>query len=55
MPPLKAVMIPVTPLQAKIARSFGCTKTNKAALSESCGDLKRLKRRLKKTCVDLER
>jgi glyoxylase-like metal-dependent hydrolase (beta-lactamase superfamily II) len=41
-PPLKAVLIPVTPLQQNCTL-FWCTATNKGAFVDPGGDLPRLK------------
>ena len=53
-PPLKAVIIPVTPLQQNCTLLW-CTKTNKAALSDPGGDLNRLKAAVEQHGVDLEK
>ncbi|AMO72814.1 MBL fold metallo-hydrolase [Sphingorhabdus sp. M41] len=52
--PLKAVIIPVTPLQQNCTLLW-CTKTNKAALSDPGGDLSRLKAAIDEHGVDLEK
>lgn len=52
--PLKAVIIPVTPLQQNCTLLW-CTKTNKAALSDPGGDLSRLKAAVADHGVDLEK
>ena len=52
--PLKAVIIPVTPLQQNCTLLW-CTKTNKAALSDPGGDLNRLKAAVEEHGVDLEK
>lgn len=52
--PLKAVIIPVTPLQQNCTLLW-CTKTNKAALSDPGGDLGRLKAAVAEHGVDLEK
>ena len=52
--PLKAVIIPVTPLQQNCTLLW-CTKTNKAALSDPGGDLNRLKAAVEQHAVDLEK
>lgn len=52
--PLKAVIIPVTPLQQNCTLLW-CTKTNKAALSDPGGDLNRLKAAIEEHGVDLEK
>lgn len=53
-PPMKAGIIPVTPLQQNCSLIW-CTKTNKAALIDPGGDLDRLKLGLEKTGVELEK
>jgi hydroxyacylglutathione hydrolase len=53
-PPLKAAIIPVTPLQQNCTL-FWCTQTNKAALVDPGGDLHKLKDAVAKTGVDLEK
>ena len=53
-PPMKAAIIPVTPLQQNCSLIW-CTKTNKAALTDPGGDLDRLKQGLEKTGVELEK
>jgi glyoxylase-like metal-dependent hydrolase (beta-lactamase superfamily II) len=52
--PLKAVIIPVTPLQQNCTLLW-CTRTNKAALSDPGGDLSRLKAAVEEHGVDLEK
>jgi len=52
--PLKAVIIPVTPLQQNCTLLW-CTKTNKAALSDPGGDISRLKAAVDEHGVDLEK
>ncbi|MEP2494880.1 MAG: MBL fold metallo-hydrolase, partial [Parasphingorhabdus sp.] len=52
--PLKAVIIPVTPLQQNCTLLW-CTKTNKAALSDPGGDLSRLKAAVEEHGVELEK
>jgi glyoxylase-like metal-dependent hydrolase (beta-lactamase superfamily II) len=53
-PPLKAVIIPVTPLQQNCTL-FWCTETNKAALVDPGGDLDKLKAAVAQTGVELEK
>lgn len=53
-PPMKAAIIPVTPLQQNCSLIW-CTKTNKAALIDPGGDLDRLKEGVTKAGVDLEK
>ena len=53
-PPLKAVIIPVTPLQQNCTL-FWCTETNKGALVDPGGDLDKLKDAVAKTGVQLEK
>jgi len=53
-PFIKAVIIPVTPLQQNCTLIW-CTKTNKAALSDPGGDLNRLKAAVDEHGVDLEK
>ena len=53
-PPMKAAMIPVTPLQQNCSLIW-CTKTNKAALVDPGGDLDKLKAAVKQTGVELEK
>lgn len=53
-PPMKAGIIPVTPLQQNCSLIW-CTKTNKAALIDPGGDLDRLKQGLAQTGVELEK
>ncbi|MFK7841135.1 MAG: MBL fold metallo-hydrolase [Sphingorhabdus sp.] len=52
--PLKAVIIPVTPLQQNCTLLW-CTKTNKAALSDPGGNLSRLKAAVEEHGVELEK
>lgn len=53
-PPLKAAIIPVTPLQQNCTLIW-CTATNKAAFVDPGGDLPKLKSALVKTGVTLEK
>lgn len=53
-PPLKAVIIPVTPLQQNCTL-FWCTTTNKAAFVDPGGDLDRLKSVAREQGVELEK
>lgn len=53
-PPLKAAIIPVTPLQQNCTLLW-CTKTNKAALCDPGGDLDRLKAAVAQAGVGLEK
>ncbi len=53
-PPMKAAIIPVTPLQQNCSLIW-CTQTNKAALIDPGGDLDRLKEGVAKAGVDLEK
>ncbi len=53
-PPLKAAIIPVTPLQQNCTL-FWCTQTNKAALVDPGGDLYKLKDAVAQTGVELEK
>ncbi|WP_022671707.1 MBL fold metallo-hydrolase [Novosphingopyxis baekryungensis] len=53
-PPLKAAMIPVTPLQQNCSLIW-CTATGKAALVDPGGDLDKLKDAVKQTGVQLEK
>ena len=53
-PPLKAAIIPVTPLQQNCTL-FWCTETNKAALVDPGGDLDKLKAAVAQTGVELEK
>jgi len=53
-PPLKAAIIPVTPLQQNCTLLW-CTKTNKAALCDPGGDLDRLKAAVAQAGVELEK
>ena len=53
-PPLKAAMIPVTPLQQNCSLIW-CTATGKAALVDPGGDLDKLKDAVKQTGVELEK
>lgn len=54
IPPLKAVIIPVTPLEQNCTL-FWCTSTNKAALVDPGGDLDRLKAAAAQQGVELEK
>ncbi len=53
-PPLRAAIIPVTPLQQNCTL-FWCTETNKAALVDPGGDLHKLKAAVAQTGVELEK
>ncbi len=53
-PPLKAAIIPVTPLQQNCTLIW-CTKTNKAALSDPGGDLDKLRAAIEQTGVEMEK
>ncbi|WP_397604917.1 MBL fold metallo-hydrolase [Sphingorhabdus sp.] len=53
-PPLKAAIIPVTPLQQNCTL-FWCTQTNKGALVDPGGDLDKLKAAVAQTGVQLEK
>lgn len=53
-PPMKAAIIPVTPLQQNCSLIW-CTKTMKAALVDPGGDLDRLKAAVEKVGVTLEK
>lgn len=53
-PPLKAAIIPVTPLQQNCTLLW-CTRTNKAALCDPGGDLDKLKDAIEKTGVEMEK
>lgn len=53
-PPMKAAIIPVTPLQQNCSLIW-CTRTNKAALIDPGGDLDRLKDGVAKAGVELEK
>jgi hydroxyacylglutathione hydrolase len=53
-PPLRAAIIPVTPLQQNCSLLW-CTATNKAAFVDPGGDLPRLRDALAKTGVTLEK
>ena len=53
-PPLKATIIPVTPLQQNCTL-FWCTATNKGALVDPGGDLDKLKAAIKQTGVEIEK
>ncbi|MFC4293187.1 MBL fold metallo-hydrolase [Sphingorhabdus arenilitoris] len=53
-PPLKAAIIPVTPLQQNCSLIW-CTATNKAALVDPGGDLHKVKSALAQTGVELEK
>jgi len=52
--PLKAAIVPVTPLQQNCTL-FWCTETNKGALVDPGGDLPKLKDAVRQTGVDLEK
>lgn len=54
MPPMKAAIIPVTPLQQNCTLIW-CTKTMKGALVDPGGDLDRLKQAVEKAGVTLEK
>ena len=54
LPPLRAAIIPVTPLQQNCTLMW-CTATNKAAFVDPGGDVPRLKDALAKTGVELEK
>ncbi len=54
IPPLKAMMVPVTPLQQNCSLIW-CTATNKAALVDPGGDLPKLKDAIAQTGVSLEK
>ncbi|MEK6541796.1 MAG: MBL fold metallo-hydrolase [Pseudomonadota bacterium] len=54
MPPLRAAIIPVTPLQQNCTLLW-CTTTNKAALVDPGGDLPKLKAALQQAGVSLEK
>ncbi|QUT04986.1 MBL fold metallo-hydrolase [Sphingobium phenoxybenzoativorans] len=53
-PPLKAVIVPVTPLQQNCTL-FWCTQTNKAAFVDPGGDLDRLKAAAQQQGVEIEK
>ena len=53
MPPMKAAILPVTPLQQNCSLIW-CTATNKAALVDPGGDLDRLKAGVAKAGVELK-
>ncbi|MBB3763024.1 MBL fold metallo-hydrolase [Sphingomicrobium lutaoense] len=53
-PPLKAAIIPVTPLQQNCTLLW-CTRTNKAALCDPGGDLDKLKAAIEQTGVKMEK
>ena len=53
-PPLKAAILPVTPLQQNCSLIW-CTATNKAALVDPGGDLDMLKANVAKAGVELEK
>lgn len=53
-PPLRAAIIPVTPLQQNCTL-FWCTETNKGALVDPGGDLPKLKDAVRQTGVELEK
>lgn len=52
--PLKAAILPVTPLQQNCTL-FWCTETNKGALVDPGGDLPKLKDAVRQTGVELEK
>jgi hydroxyacylglutathione hydrolase len=54
VPPLKAVIVPVTPLQQNCTL-FWCTETNKAAFVDPGGDLDRLKAAAQQQGVEIEK
>ncbi len=54
VPPLRAAIVPVTPLQQNCTL-FWCTETNKAAFVDPGGDLPRLKEAAAQHGVDLEK
>ena len=54
LPPMRAALIPVTPLQQNCTLLW-CTATNKAALVDPGGDLPKLKSALAQTGVKLEK
>jgi glyoxylase-like metal-dependent hydrolase (beta-lactamase superfamily II) len=53
-PPMKAAILPVTPLQQNCSLIW-CTKTNKAALIDPGGDLDKLKAAVSQAGVELEK
>jgi len=53
-PPLKAAIIPVTPLQQNCTL-FWCTETNKGALVDPGGDLDKLNAAVAQNGVELEK
>ena len=53
-PPMKAAILPVTPLQQNCSLIW-CTKTNKAALIDPGGDLDKLKAAVSRAGVELEK
>lgn len=53
-PPMKAAIIPVTPLQQNCTL-FWCTETNKAAFVDPGGDLDRLKAAAQQAGVEIEK
>ena len=53
-PPMKAGIVPVTPLQQNCSLIW-CTKTNKGALIDPGGDLDKLKAAVAKSGVELEK
>nr|WP_280521080.1 MBL fold metallo-hydrolase [Croceicoccus mobilis] len=53
-PPMRAAILPVTPLQQNCSLIW-CTKTNKAALVDPGGDLDKLKAGIEKAGVELEK
>ncbi|MEP5938547.1 MAG: MBL fold metallo-hydrolase [Erythrobacter sp.] len=54
VPPMKAAILPVTPLQQNCSLIW-CTRTNKAALIDPGGDLDMLKAAVAKAGVELEK
>ena len=54
IPPMRAAIIPVTPLQQNCSLIW-CTKTMKAALSDPGGDLDKIKADVAKAGVELEK
>ncbi|MGD9665171.1 MAG: MBL fold metallo-hydrolase [Novosphingobium sp.] len=54
LPPMRAAIIPVTPLQQNCSLIW-CTKTMKGALVDAGGDLDRLKQAVEKAGVTLEK
>ena len=53
-PPMKAVIVPVTPLQQNCTLIW-CTRTMRGALVDPGGDLDRLKQAVEKAGVTLEK